>query len=367
MRCARCGNENSATNRYCGMCGASLAPTPGAASPPAKPPTAAAPASTPFDAGRTSAAPRPAVVSSEAAPVISGPSILGLNQPAAARRRDSPFSVDTRPGARDLHYLLEDDEEPTGRAGKVILTVVVLGLALGFGYLRFRNHTLPWIASHAAKPSAAPEGDEATDSSSAAAAASGSPSGASPGAPPNAAGASASNSPLGTSASASSALAAAANPAASSAPPAATPGGEGASGGPNSSATVQPASVSPGSAPAAAASPPVPAPPPKPRAAADPVSEAQKYLYGKGVGQDCDRGLRLLKPAANQGNPKAMIEMGALYSAGLCTPRDLPTSYRWFALALRKDPNNQSLQADLQKLWGEMTQPERQLAIRLSQ
>jgi hypothetical protein len=34
---------------------------------------------------------------------------------------------------------------------------------------------------------------------------------------------------------------------------------------------------------------------------------------------------------------------------------------------LRKDPNNQSLQADLNKLWGEMTQPERQLAIRLSQ
>jgi hypothetical protein len=51
----------------------------------------------------------------------------------------------------------------------------------------------------------------------------------------------------------------------------------------------------------------------------------------------------------------------------LCTPRDLPTAYRWFALALRKDPNNQSVQDDLQQLWGEMTQPERQLAIRLSQ
>ena len=99
----------------------------------------------------------------------------------------------------------------------------------------------------------------------------------------------------------------------------------------------------------------------------DPVAEAQKYIYGKGVRQDCDRGLRLLKPAADQSNAKAMIEMGALYSAGLCTPRDLPTAYRWFALALRKEPDNQSVQADLQKLWGEMTQPERQLAIRLSQ
>ena len=36
-------------------------------------------------------------------------------------------------------------------------------------------------------------------------------------------------------------------------------------------------------------------------------------------------------------------------------------------MALRKDPGNQSVNADLQKLWGEMTQPERQLAIRLSQ
>jgi len=97
------------------------------------------------------------------------------------------------------------------------------------------------------------------------------------------------------------------------------------------------------------------------------VAEARKYLYGRGASQDCDRGLRLLKPAANAANPKAMIEMGALYSAGLCTPRDLPTAYRWFALALRKDPENSTVQGDLQKLWGEMTQPERQLAIKMSQ
>jgi len=75
----------------------------------------------------------------------------------------------------------------------------------------------------------------------------------------------------------------------------------------------------------------------------------------------------MLKPMANQGNSKAMVEMGALYSAGLCTPRDLPTAYRWFALALRKDPSNDAIQVDLQKLWGEMTQPERQLAIKLTQ
>jgi DedD protein len=126
------------------------------------------------------------------------------------------------------------------------------------------------------------------------------------------------------------------------------------------------------SAPAEAPPKPKTAPTPvaKPRATIRPVdsiAEARKYVYGKGASQDCDRGLRLLKPMANEGNAKAMVEMGALYSAGLCTPRDLPTSYRWFAMALRKDPSNESIQADLQKLWGEMTQPERQLAIKLTQ
>ena len=58
------------------------------------------------------------------------------------------------------------------------------------------------------------------------------------------------------------------------------------------------------------------------------MGDAQKYLYGRGAAQDCDHGLRILKPAANAANAKAMIQMGALYSAGLCTPRDLPTAYR---------------------------------------
>jgi hypothetical protein len=45
----------------------------------------------------------------------------------------------------------------------------------------------------------------------------------------------------------------------------------------------------------------------------------------------------------------------------------LPTAYRWFALALHLQPDNQVLQNDLQNLWSQMTQPERQLAIKLSQ
>jgi TPR repeat protein len=98
------------------------------------------------------------------------------------------------------------------------------------------------------------------------------------------------------------------------------------------------------------------------------VAEAEKYIYARGgVQQDCDRGLRTLRPAAQQADPRAMISLGALYSTGVCTPRDLPTAYRWFALALRKQPDNQPLQENLQRLWSQMTQPERQLAIKLSQ
>jgi len=36
-------------------------------------------------------------------------------------------------------------------------------------------------------------------------------------------------------------------------------------------------------------------------------------------------------------------------------------------MALRKDPDNTALHSDLTKLWGEMTQPERQLAIKMTQ
>jgi hypothetical protein len=50
----------------------------------------------------------------------------------------------------------------------------------------------------------------------------------------------------------------------------------------------------------------------------------------------------------------------------MCSARP-PDVVPWFAIALRKDPSNDAIQADLQKLWGEMTQPERQLAIKLTQ
>jgi TPR repeat protein len=64
---------------------------------------------------------------------------------------------------------------------------------------------------------------------------------------------------------------------------------------------------------------------------------------------------------------KAMIALGSLYSSGTCTPRDLPTAYRYYAMALHQQPDNQPVQNYLQDIWAKMTQPERQLAIKLSQ
>jgi hypothetical protein len=383
VRCPRCGNENSDANRFCGMCGTTLLPVAASvASAPAQATIArssALPSPAPAVAPRTSA-PMSHDVPSEVAPVISGPSFLGLDQPAPRKRASLSISPDAAPSSRNLDYLLEDEEVPRhGGGGKFLLIVLALALAVGLGYLRWKNQGLPWLGSGSSKPSAAVQNSDTTDTSSTAPPASSStttratPAAAQP--PPDPAAGSPAASPTTTPASGT---------AAPSLPPATADAipSTGAANPPADSAAAPPAPAAKEPAPAAPDTPPATTPKPrkpaaepipKPHAAimaatpADPVADAQKYLYGRGVTQDCDRGLRLLRPAANQSDPKAMIEMGALYSAGLCTPHDLPTAYRWFALALRKDPDNQAVQTDLQKLWGEMTQPERQLAIKLSQ
>lgn len=405
MRCPRCGNENPGTNRFCGMCGATLlpapaaagAPIPGAANPTSQIPRSPVPVSVapapatsapaipspaaPTLAPQNTTAPRAVAPVREERPVISGPSFLGLNDPPPQKRASlsiSPQSLDPQsaPSSGNLDYLLEDEEPPKRGAGTFIVIVVALALVGGLGYLRWKNQGFGWLSSGTSKPSAATQPSDAADST-----------------PPD--------SPSATTPTPS-AGPASGQPATDAAPP---PANKGASTAPDKSASsVTPAADAAGSdnatdntpnnaansatshptvpkgadsadpnvplatiAKPRTSTPSVPAPVAKPAKPFDPVSEAQKYLYGKGVRQDCDRGLRLLKPAADRANPKAMIEMGALYSAGLCTPRDLPTAYRWFAMALHKDPDNQSVQTDLQKLWGEMTQPERQLAIKLSQ
>ena len=338
MRCPRCGNENPGTNRFCGMCGTTLLPASAGVSgtipisgpnattgpvqaavpapfprPVAANPIPAVPAPAPPVAiPQNSTAPRTAQPITEERSSISGPSFLGLNDPPPRKRASLSIDPEQAPRSSSLDYLLEDEEPTKSGAWKVMLVLVVLALAAGLGYMRWKNQSFGWVNSGPSKPVAATQPSDDSDSSAPA------------------------PSPSATSGSSSAAQAPADSPA------------------PQPAVTQDPAAgaAAPDPAPPIAAAPPpatkkagaetedgvsVPTVKPKPTAAApskptparalDPVSEAQKYIYGKGVPQDCDRGLRLLKPAADRANPKAMIEMGALYSAGLCTPHDLPTNY----------------------------------------
>jgi hypothetical protein len=411
VRCPRCGNENPVANRFCGMCGATLLQAPAtAAATVGQSQASVARNATDSVAGPTPVptavkpTPPAALPTGSSDPVISGPSFLGLNQPASNQsgaRRQPSLSIDPRsaPSSRSLDYLLED-EEPRGGGWKFVLILLALALAVGFGYLRWKHQGLGWVISGTKSALRYTQTSEPADSSvpppSSSGTASNSPPAANPtapaGSPPPPVDSTATpSSPPPASANpapgaaTSAAPAPATNPPSSPAAPPPKPETSATGDAPKADSSPAAASESTGakdSSPDASDASPDAAPekpkdvPVKPAAkpaapvrpaTADPVAEAQKYLYGRGARQDCERGIRILKPAAAQSNSKAMIEMGALYSAGLCTPRDLPTAYRWFALALRKDPDNQAVQTDLKKLWGEMTQPERQLAIRLSQ
>ena len=432
MRCSRCGNENPALNRFCGMCGATLvAPADARTSAPAAPlPTratepmaspavrpaavSAKPAATPPPPQRPQEPVRPREIEPDSQPVISGPSFLGLNQPGPGGASGRGSQSDNAP--RSLDYLLEDEEEPKGGAGKFVLIVIALLLALGLGYLRWRNEGLDWLTAGMKKTlggassetSSQPAGSAGSDNSAAAnppataasgpttSATNGSSSATQPGTQAPTAGGSTAGTPTsGSSPNNDAVIPVDSNSSAKTPPDAANgPGDKSTAANPpaagandatdagNATSAVDPKKRSGSkaaadadddaensddaeSAPAAAK----PAPLAKPHAAKplDVVAEGEKYIYGRGVAQDCDRGVKMVRQAANQSNAKAMISLGALYSAGLCTPRDLPTAYRWFAVALRREPENDSLQADLKKLWSEMTPPERQLAIKLSQ
>jgi hypothetical protein len=93
------------------------------------------------------------------------------------------------------------------------------------------------------------------------------------------------------------------------------------------------------------------------------VANAEKYLYGRGVPQNCDRALVSLRAAADRQNARAESLLGTMYGTGHCVPRDLPNAYRWFALASRQQGDNMWIQRNLEMIWREMTPQERQLAM----
>jgi hypothetical protein len=325
------------------------------------------------------AAPPPKPQPPKEAPGIAGPSFLGLNQPPDRRST----THHERPSG-NLDYLLEDDEEPKRSGGKIALIVIALLLVAGLGYLRWRHDGFAWLTSGAKKPAPGVQLPDAPPSSAGAVQPDQSAT-SNPVSPPAGATQPASSEAPAAQSTAPATSAPSNTTDATSSPLATSPPVPGAtstlakeaSSAPSNTSGEPAAKSEPDKGTEAAETPQPESAPvrrsrviPKPAAAkpSDPVTLGEKYIYGRGgARQDCDRGLKILRPAAEQSNPKAMIALGALYSTGTCAPRDLPTAYRWFALALRKEPDNQSLQDNMQHLWGQMTQPERQLAIRLSQ
>jgi hypothetical protein len=348
IRCVQCGQENNPQYRFCGICGAPLGPPP---------------AAVPHEVGRE-----------RVRVPVSGPSFLGLG--------------DER--SRDLDYLLED--EPVRGHGRLYFALLLLVVSAGLLAWHWQRDGYPWAGYiqkpviNVASPSAAPTSSVPASSA---------PPPALPA--PDSAGAAAPVVPVQPTA----------NPAPPEAPPVAgepAPGSTAASAAPTTAkatdttsppgadsdlgeaATKMPAPASPQKSTPEATEPAPPAPKDARAATATPVAkpvspkpaptvpadafedrlvaDGERYLYGRGVPEDCARAQRNLQIAAKQSNAKAQTLLGAMYATGHCAGRDLPTAYRWFAQALHGDPSNSRVQRDLEVLWKQMTPEERQVAIR---
>jgi hypothetical protein len=333
VRCVQCGQENNPQYRFCGICGAPLGPPPAAA---------------PSEPGRE-----------RVRIPVSGPSFLGLG--------------DDR--SRDLDYLLED-EPPRGHA-RLYLALLLLVLSGGLLAWHWQRDGYPW-AGLVTKPTIArtntpPSSPPVTPPDSASAAAPIVP--VEPTANP---------APPETQPSTTPATPEAAQAPAAAKPPDQTPdsdaspdAGEAPAKGVAAVAPQATAPDAPDAAPkepraATTATTAKPAPSkPSPVPSAQPasfedklVSDGEKYLYGRGVPEDCERAQRNLQIGARQYNARAQTLLGAMYATGHCVNRDLPTAYRWFAKALHGDPGNSRVQRDLEVLWKQMTPEERQLAMK---
>lgn len=421
MICPNCREDNAPTFRFCGMCGTALEPRRGPGTPTLNPLAAfppppsqrvvnAEPPLTPVLVNEhPAAAQQEARGSNRAVPPISGPSMLGLNQPAVARSasdRPSPERSEDRsrvaatgadrpashqhvpsmfdlspaqpaPPSMDslrersftgLDSFLETEEPKFG--GRKIFMLLVLFAVLGVGGWWAYNNYSSLVQRRSAE--------------------SGSPNPASPSA----------ENPNPTTAAPASNSAAPASGAGASAPtpvpssevaegPSENAGTDGDTSAKSGDSGAKPNEHEASPAPAAAIAPAknpskrheskrqsVVASAARPRSAPEPPAadtgdssfrKGEAYLYGRGVSENCDEAVKNLKAASAKSNAKARSAFGTMYATGHCVPRDLPTSYTWFALALRADPNNQILEKDLTAVWNQMTPPERQMATRMKQ
>ena len=360
--CPKCGEVNSSNFLFCGMCGTVLDPARKAAAPilvqtprgTESIPTANSGIVTPPVAVPTPPPPpaRPRSAANEPIPPISGPSLLGLDQGNVDVLRDRAFS--------GLASYAQPDE-PRSAGKEALLTIVLLAALAGAGWWTYKNYigvtsnrkpvpdvTTPGTDAANTPPQTqapAPKQDEANSTQKSAAESSSGENQAEKATTP------AEEKPPVTKSELADAKTADAK-----------------------TADTKKAAVETGNPPKAAAPTPTPT---RHEVSAERVPagnsadsgeaffrRGEGYLYGRGGAGDCSSAIKYLKMASDKQHAKARSAMGTMYATGHCVPRDLPSSYRWFALALQADPNNTIVEKNLRAVWNQMTPPERQLATK---
>lgn len=353
MICPKCGEDNSDNFRFCGLCGTPLEARVEARRPAGAPvpnlPMPHLPLSQPTTASTTEPL-RPPIQAdpNQAIPIQPRP-----NLPSVDTLRDTAFS------GLDSFF---EPEKPKNGAGRILLLVVLLAALGGAGWWTYTNYLGTTEVGKPAAPSSdasdVPSDKPAPKPAIRDAAPAPAPS---PDAGPSQAvipPAAASDSPSDAKSSAPAPVPA---PTAKSDETAAQP--EPKPENPKIAAREQaPVKREVKATPAKLANTP---PPTDTGDAAFRKGEA--FLYGRGAPENCDEAVKNLKAASAKSNAKARSAFGTMYATGHCVPRDLPTSYSWFALALHADPNNQILEKDLNAVWNQMTPPERQMATRMKQ
>jgi hypothetical protein len=378
--CPNCGENNSANFRYCGMCGTSLEPRRPAGAPRtvSSDPLRAQQYETAHSDGTHTVAQTTVRANTNAvreSTASASPSFLGLNQPFTdGHGNDSTNGGSPNESFSGLDSFFEPEDSGVSARGVVLLLMLlaVLGAGGWWAYSHYNGVKPAGIDSQTAAQTppadqtpATPASSSGTDANSSAAGtnSSGTPSSPNAGSPANSA---PSQAPVES---------------AKSTPP------------PKVEAQAEPKSES-NSESNARQNPPAPSKParenarpqkiaraeakpaPRPSPAVVPVSgdkgeaeykRGEAYLYGRGMPENCAEAIRNLKEASAMQNAKARSMFGTMYATGHCVPRDLPTSYSWFAQALRVDPNNQILEKDLTAVWNQMTPPERQIVARNKQ
>jgi cytoskeletal protein RodZ len=387
--CPKCGEDNSDNFRFCGMCG-TLLETPRSTSVPS-PNLPFSRSANPADLARpviADNAPTPKRQVPASAPVavpakvpaISGPSMLGLDQAGPSRSElGQRVGNETNANPPSIDALREksfsgldsffEQEQPKSGGFRILLLVgllAALGVAGWWTYTNYLgvtgNRKAEVTTSNSTETPAEtqPAKPEAKDSTT-------------PGASTPPAAVSSTATPAGQTEDANANSNAnpdgGAQPADAVKPVAPAPAAPATS---VRSSTVRAKRISPAEKlaakrEAAAAARAAKQPPAATDTGDADFRKAEGYLYGRGAAENCNEAVKYLKAASAKSNAKARSTFGTMYATGHCATRDLPTSYLWFALALRADPNNQILEKDLNAIWNQMTPPERQQATRMKQ